>query len=78
MKYKITGYVKDDIKTYNNRKVCEYVSEIIPHIDECIYLPHRGTYKIREVLYNISDDRDGYDNEILFVDLFLRPITLYF
>ena len=77
MRYKITGYVKDNIKTYNNYKVCKYTSEIIPHIDECIYLPHRGTYKIQEVLYNISDDRNEYDNNVMFVDLFLRPTTLY-
>lgn len=77
MKYKITGYLKDGIKTYNNYKVCEYTSEIIPHIDECIYLPHRGTYKIREVLYSISDDRNEYDNNIMFVDLYLKPTTLY-
>lgn len=74
MKYKITGYVKDSI--YNHCPICEYTSEIIPHIDECIYLPHKGTYKIREVLYSISDDGNQYDNNVMFVDLFLRPTTL--
>ena len=46
----------------------EYTSEIVPHIDECIYLPHRGTYKIREILYSISDDiiRQELDNIIIY------------
>ena len=75
MKYKITGYAKDNV--CDNHKICEFTSEIIPHIDECIHLPHRGTYKIREVLYSISDDGNEYDNKVMFVDLLLKPTTLY-
>ncbi len=76
MEYKITGYIKD-YSSYYDTKLCEYTSEIIPHIDECVYLPHRGAYQVREVIYNISDDGSEYDNQIMFVDLFLRPKTLY-
>ena len=77
MTYKITGYIKN-YNSYYETKLCEYTSEIIPHIDECIYLPHKGAYQIMQVIYNISDDRCGeFSNEIMFVDLFLRPKMLY-
>ena len=77
MQYKITGYIKNH-SSYYETKLCEYTSEIVPHIDECIYLPHKGAYQIIQVIYNVSDDGYGeFDNKIMFVDLFLRPKTLY-
>lgn len=76
MTYKITGYIKN-YSNYYETKLCEYTSEIVPHINECIYLPHRGAYQIMQVIYNISDDGNEYDNQIMFVDLFLRPQALY-
>ena len=76
MEYKITGYIKD-YHTYYETRLCEYTSETIPHIDECIYLPHKGTYQVMQVIYNISDDGSEFDNKIMFVNLFLRPKTLY-
>ena len=36
MEYQITGYIKDD-KSFGLDECCKYTSEIIPHIDECIY-----------------------------------------
>lgn len=76
MKYKITGYVKTS-SIYHDSKICEYETDIIPHIDEHIYLPHRGVYRVTNVIYNISDDGNEYDNQVMFVDLFLKESILY-
>lgn len=66
--YKITGYVVDKSFTY---KCCEYTSKIIPRIGESIYLPHKGSHRIIDIVYHISDDGNEYDNKIMFIDLFL-------
>lgn len=71
MEYQITGYIKDD-KSFGLDECCKYTSEIVPHIDECIYLPRKGLYRVSEVLYNISDDGYDYNNEIMFIELVLR------
>lgn len=76
MKYKITGYVKTS-SIYHDGKICKYETDIIPHIDEDIYLPHKGIYRVTNVIYNISDDGNEYNNNVMFVDLFLKPTTLY-
>ena len=77
MEYKINGYVKDD-KSFYVSKCCEYTSEIIPHIGECICLPHKGSYRIFDVVYHISDDGNEYDNRIMMIDLFLKPYSLHY
>ena len=71
MEYQITGYIKDD-KSFGLDECCKYTSEIVPHIDECIYLPHKGLYRVSKVLYHVSDDGCDYDNKIMFVELVLR------
>lgn len=77
MKYQITGYIKDD-KSFGLDECCKYTSEIVPHIDEYIYLPHKGLYQVIQVIYHTSNDGYDYDNKIMFVELILRPHTLFY
>lgn len=73
MRYQITGYncLNDD---YHNgiEVVLKYTSDIIPHIDEHIVVPHKGTYKVLNVIHYVTDDREEYDNKLMFVDLYLH------
>lgn len=75
MKYQITGYIKDFDCRYCSREICKYTSDIIPRIGEHIILPHKGTYKILEIIYHVTDDRKEYDNELMFVSLYLEFIS---
>lgn len=77
MEYQITVYIKDD-KSFGLNECCKYNSEIVPHIDEYIYLPHKGLYQVFKVIYHVSDDDHDYDNKIMFIELIVRPCTLQY
>ena len=49
--------------------ILQYSSPIIPKIGEIIYSPHKGSFMIKDIVYHISDDREGFDNKVLFVEL---------
>lgn len=38
-----------------------YEGEIVPHMGEMVYFPHKGKFKVIEVTYCISDDYTGKD-----------------
>ena len=50
--------------------ILQYESNAIPHIGECIALPHFGLYDVLNVVYCITDDRDANElEELLWVDV---------
>ena len=38
-----------------------YDGEIVPHIGETVYFPHKGAFNVVEVTYGISDDHNARD-----------------
>ena len=50
-----------------------YHSDIIPKVDEFLYFPHFGTYKVKKIIYNISDDSNN--NRIMFVEVIADKVS---
>ena len=47
-----------------------YQASVVPHIGECIYLPHKGTFSVIQVIHNISDDAPiDEPNFLMFVNV---------
>ena len=46
----------------DKQPILMYDGEIVPHIGEMIYSPHKGKFKVVEVTYGISDDYTGRDH----------------
>ena len=55
----------------SNRRTIHYKSNIIPKINEFIYLPHFGTFEVKKIVYHISDDCED-NNELMWVDIYVN------
>jgi len=51
----------------------EYRANVIPKVDESLYFPHFGTYKVKKIIYNISDDSNN--NKIMFVEVIADKVS---
>lgn len=60
-------HVCSDFKSF------KYSANVIPKVDEFLYFPHFGTYKIKKIIYNISDDSNN--NKIMFVEVIADKVS---
>lgn len=42
-----------------------YTSEVVPRKGELIHFPHKGSFRILDVAYRVSDDSDRFSKEEL-------------
>ena len=53
---------------FEHKRELHYKSNIIPRIDELVYFPHHGTFRVKKIVYHISDDCEN-DNELMWVEI---------
>lgn len=61
------------IYVYSDFRNFKYSANVIPKVDEFLYFPHFGTYKVKKIIYNISDDSNN--NKIMFVEVFADKVS---
>lgn len=54
------------------REIIKYKSEIIPRINEHIYLTHYGTFQIKNIIYHFTDDR--VFQELMWVEIYVENL----
>ena len=60
------------IRNLDQNIILQYESNLIPHIGECVTLPHQGVFEVINVSHYITDDRDKNElEELLWVDVFV-------
>lgn len=50
-----------------------YESNQIPRVGDILYFPHFGGFRVKSVVYRISDD-SGLGNKLMWVELFVEHI----
>lgn len=50
----------------------KYNSEHIPRVGEILHFPHLGGFRVKDIVYRISDDTDS--NEVMWVELYVENI----
>lgn len=48
------------VENVDGTLVQQYKSSVVPRIGEALHFPHRGGFRVLDVIYRISDD--SYDN----------------
>ena len=61
--------------TRDNECITYYTGEIIPHIGETIYFSRKGSFKVVNVVYNISDDNLPESERMMWVSVSVEKIT---
>ena len=52
----------------NYMELLHYTADAVPRINEIIYFPHYGQYKVKDVRYYISDDTKD-SNKLMWIDI---------
>ena len=63
---------ENDIHDCPSREKAKYSSEHIPRVGEFLHFPHIGGFKVKDVVYEISDDRD--ENKIMWVEVYVDKL----
>ena len=50
----------------------KYNSEHIPRVGEILHFPHLGGFRVKDIVYRISDDT--YENEVMWVEVYVENI----
>ena len=61
-------------ESYENTKYekVKYSSEHIPRIGETLYFSHFGSFKVKDVIYHISDDSSA--NTVMWVEVYVEDL----
>lgn len=62
MKYQIVCMEYD-------KEIAYYSSESIPNIRDYLYFPHKGLYKVKDIVRCISDDCGDFENTMMHITL---------
>ena len=57
------------VATYKDYTIFKFTSAIVPKIGENICGPHKGSYKVTDIRYHISDDCYEFENKIMWIEL---------
>lgn len=61
---------ENDVCEEPSREKIKYKSEHIPRVGEILHFPHLGGFKVNDVVYRMSDDRET--NTIMWVEVYVE------
>lgn len=50
----------------------KYNSKYIPRVGEILHFPHLGGFRVKDIVYRISDDTDS--NEVMWVEVYVEKL----
>ena len=62
----MTIYIHSEDRTFY------YTSDIIPRKNEILYFPHFGSFKVKNIIYRISDDNNKDENKLMWIDIYVN------
>ena len=61
------------IYVHSENRTFYYTSDIIPRKNEILYFPHFGSFKVKNIIYRISDDNNKKDeNKLMSIDIYVN------
>ncbi len=63
---------ENSINERTSNEIIRYNSEHIPRVGEILHFPHLGGFRVKDIVYRISDD--SYSNEVMWVEVYVEKL----
>lgn len=60
------------IYIHSENRTFHYTSDVIPRKNEILYFPHFGSFKVKNIIYRISDDNNKDENKLMWIDIYVN------
>ena len=73
-------YVYNDSVWQGETPIMSYTADCVPRVNEFLHFPHYGSFKVKDIVYRISDD-DNYvwncNDRLMWVEVYVERNIKY-